>query len=136
MDWTLIAILVAVVLMVIAPFLLAKTWTMGQYLAGVLIFGIVCGVVEQYIAHGPRNGAASLLDFIQLMIRDPNFGGVILGGAFGVASVYMLIATVIVHPWRRRAPGKRPAYIAATVVLVVFTITSLGSDYSRMVSGH
>ena len=136
MDWTLIAILVAVVLMVIAPFLLAKTWTMRQYLAGVLIFGIVCGVVEQYIAHGPRNGAASLLDFIQLMIRDPNFGGVILGGAFGVASVYMLIATVIVHPWRRRAPGKRPAYIAATVVLVVFTITSLGSDYSRMVSGH
>ena len=136
MDWSLIAILVVLVVMVIGPFLLAKTGTMRGYLAGVLIFGIVCGVVEQYIAHGPRNGAASLLDFIDLMIRDRKFGFEILGGAVGWASVYMLIATLIVHPWRRRAPGKRPAYVAAGVVLVIFSITSLGGQYARMVSGH
>ena len=69
MDWILIAILVVLVVMVIGPFLLAKTGTMRGYLAGVLIFGIVCGVVEQYLAHGPRNGAASLLDFVKTSLK-------------------------------------------------------------------
>jgi hypothetical protein len=116
LNW-LYAFWVVVAAVVVAPFLLAKTPTMRIFLAGVLAFGIVCGVVEQYIAGG-------------LHLRGTILE--ILGGGVGWASIYIVIATAIVQPWRRRPPEKRPAYVACSIVLVVFTIISLGGGYSLL----
>jgi hypothetical protein len=117
-DLILMAIAVVAIAVVITPFLIAKTNTMRSFLAGVLLFGILCGVVEQYIRWGHLN--APII--------------VILGGGIGWAAIYLVIATFIVHPWRRRESGKRPAYIACSVVLAIFTITSLGGEYTSQLT--
>ena len=99
MNWTVVST-IGLAVLIVGPFAIAKTAKMRLYLSGVLLFGVLLCL---------------LLELISGSIHRPLFE--VATRTLGNAAAYLVIATAIVHPWRRRENGKAPAYIASTVVI-------------------
>jgi hypothetical protein len=100
--------IVVLAVLIVGPFALAKAAKMRIYLLGVLLFGVLlCLLLEQ----------------ISGSIHRPIV--VVTARTLGNAAGYLLIATAIVHPWRRRENGPAPAYVASTVVIALLAALQL-----------
>lgn len=72
---------------------------MKNFLAAVLLFGFLVSL------------------FQQLLLGLRPFNAVTIFGALGGGVPYLLIATLILRPWRERRPPDRPPYLAAAVTV-------------------
>jgi hypothetical protein len=86
---------------------------MKWYLGGVFIFGFLFGLVDQLATGG--------------LYKVP---AIMIGKALAPAIIFLLIATLIVRPWKRRDPGKDtpPPYVGSSLTIgVLVAIMLLGS---------
>jgi hypothetical protein len=88
--------------LVVGLFALARTAKMRLYLLGVLLFGVLLCLMLEYLSGSIQRPIA-----------------VVTVRTLGNAAVYLLIATAIVHPWRRRKDGTAPAYVACSVAIAL-----------------